>query len=162
MVVALVRIDAVVCARATDVNRPDGHFTQRSHSGNGAEIASWAACRRPFTHTRKGTPVAYQAEYIWIDGTEPTPLLRSKTKILADGKKPPDLGLRRLVHQPGHRRRAATACSSPVFTCPDPIRGGDNILVLCEVVQRQGRQAAPHQHPRRLREGRRRSTPSTR
>jgi ABC-type dipeptide/oligopeptide/nickel transport system permease subunit len=30
--------------------------------------------------------VAYQAEYIWIDGTEPTPLLRSKTKIIADGK----------------------------------------------------------------------------
>jgi len=28
--------------------------------------------------------VAYQAEYIWIDGTAPTPLLRSKTKILAD------------------------------------------------------------------------------
>ena len=27
----------------------------------------------------------YQAEYIWIDGTEPTPLLRSKTKILEDG-----------------------------------------------------------------------------
>ncbi|MEY3618325.1 MAG: hypothetical protein RL726_1023, partial [Actinomycetota bacterium] len=27
--------------------------------------------------------MAYQAEYIWIDGTEPTPLLRSKTKILA-------------------------------------------------------------------------------
>ena len=22
----------------------------------------------------------------------------------------------------------------PVFTCPDPIRGGDNILVLCEVL----------------------------
>ena len=24
----------------------------------------------------------YQDEYIWIDGTKPTPLLRSKTKIL--------------------------------------------------------------------------------
>ena len=22
----------------------------------------------------------------------------------------------------------------PVFTCPDPIRGGDNVLVLCEVL----------------------------
>ena len=28
--------------------------------------------------------MAYQAEYIWIDGTVPTPLLRSKTKVLAD------------------------------------------------------------------------------
>ena len=26
----------------------------------------------------------YQAEYIWIDGTEPTPMLRSKTKIMHD------------------------------------------------------------------------------
>ena len=30
----------------------------------------------------------YQAEYIWIDGTEPSPLLRSKTRIVADGKEP--------------------------------------------------------------------------
>ena len=36
--------------------------------------------------------MAYQAEYIWIDGTAPTPLLRSKTKILADGKPPPIWG----------------------------------------------------------------------
>ena len=34
----------------------------------------------------------YQAEYIWIDGTEPSPLVRSKTKILPDGKKPPIWG----------------------------------------------------------------------
>ena len=32
------------------------------------------------------------AEYIWIDGTEPTPRLRSKTKILADGKELPIWG----------------------------------------------------------------------
>ena len=36
--------------------------------------------------------MAYQAEYIWLDGTSPTPLLRSKTKILADGKTPPMWG----------------------------------------------------------------------
>ena len=30
----------------------------------------------------------YQAEYIWIDGTEPSPLLRSKTKIVADDQEP--------------------------------------------------------------------------
>ena len=29
--------------------------------------------------------MAFKAEYIWIDGTEPTAQLRSKTKILADG-----------------------------------------------------------------------------
>jgi len=40
----------------------------------------------------KGDPVPYQAEYIWIDGTEPSPLLRSKTRILADDKEPPIWG----------------------------------------------------------------------
>lgn len=30
---------------------------------------------------------------------------------------------------------------APVFTCPDPIRGGDNILVLCEVENTDG---TPH------------------
>ena len=33
--------------------------------------------------------MAYKAEYIWVDGTEPTAKLRSKTKIIADGV--PDL-----------------------------------------------------------------------
>ena len=33
-------------------------------------------------------PVAYRAEYIWIDGTEPVPLMRSKTRIYEDGKEP--------------------------------------------------------------------------
>ena len=32
--------------------------------------------------------MAYQAEYIWLDGVEPTPLLRTKTKIVADGAEP--------------------------------------------------------------------------
>ena len=32
--------------------------------------------------------MSYQAEYIWIDGTEPTPLLRSKTRIVEGGKEP--------------------------------------------------------------------------
>jgi glutamine synthetase len=36
--------------------------------------------------------MSYQAEYIWIDGTEPSPLLRSKTKIVEDGKEPPIWG----------------------------------------------------------------------
>jgi len=31
--------------------------------------------------------MAYQAEYIWIDGVEPTPTLRSKTKIIENGTK---------------------------------------------------------------------------
>lgn len=76
--------------------------------------------------------MAYQAEYIWIDGTEPTPLLRSKTKILADGKQPPVWGF------DGSSTNQATGESSdcelqPKFICPDPIRGRDNVLVMCDV-----------------------------
>jgi glutamine synthetase len=77
--------------------------------------------------------VPYQAEYIWIDGTTPTPLLRSKTKILADGKQPPIWGF------DGSSTNQATGDHSdcvlrPVFTCPDPLRGGHNVLVLCDVL----------------------------
>jgi glutamine synthetase len=77
--------------------------------------------------------VAYQAEYIWLDGVTPTPLLRSKTKILGDGKEPPIWGF------DGSSTNQATGEHSdcvlrPVFTCPDPLRGGRNILVLCDVL----------------------------
>jgi glutamine synthetase len=77
--------------------------------------------------------VAYKAEYIWIDGTEPTPLLRSKTKILKDGAEQPIWGF------DGSSTNQAEGHDSdrvlrPVFTCPDPIRGGDDILVLAEVL----------------------------
>ena len=84
------------------------------------------------TEQRNRITVARQAEYIWIDGTEPTPLLRSKTKIIRDGGEAPIWGF------DGSSTNQATGESSdcelkPVFTCPDPIRGGDNILVMCEV-----------------------------
>ena len=77
--------------------------------------------------------MAYQAEYIWIDGTEPSPLMRSKTRILADGKQPPIWGF------DGSSTNQATGENSdcvlkPVFTCPDPLRGPDDILVMCEVL----------------------------
>ena len=34
----------------------------------------------------------YKAEYIWIDGTEPTPQLRSKIKVVPVGEEPPIWG----------------------------------------------------------------------
>ncbi|TNY34578.1 glutamine synthetase [Thermomonospora catenispora] len=76
--------------------------------------------------------MSYKAEYIWIDGTEPTAKLRSKTKILPDGAEPPLWGF------DGSSTNQAVGEASdcvlrPVFTCPDPIRGGDHRLVLCEV-----------------------------
>ena len=36
--------------------------------------------------------MAIKAEYIWIDGTEPTARLRSKTKVLSDAKNLPIWG----------------------------------------------------------------------
>ncbi|MEU6998594.1 glutamine synthetase [Nonomuraea sp. NPDC046570] len=81
--------------------------------------------------------MSIKAEYIWIDGTEPTALLRSKTRILADGTEPPLWGF------DGSSTNQAKGHSSdrvlkPVFTCPDPIRGGAHILVLCEVFETDG------------------------
>ncbi|GAA3562848.1 glutamine synthetase beta-grasp domain-containing protein [Microlunatus spumicola] len=74
----------------------------------------------------------YQAEYIWIDGTQPSPIMRNKTRIVADGKEPDIWGF------DGSSTNQAPGANSdcvlrPVYTVPDPIRGGDNILVLCEV-----------------------------
>ena len=75
----------------------------------------------------------YRAEYIWIDGTEPTPKLRAKTKIVNVGEDPPTWGF------DGSSTGQATGSLSdcvlrPVFTCPDPTRGGNNILVMAEVL----------------------------
>jgi glutamine synthetase len=77
--------------------------------------------------------MTYKAEYIWIDGTEPTAKLRSKTKILADGAQLPIWGFdgSSTNQAPGEQ---SDCVLQPVFTCPDPIRGGDNVLVLCEVL----------------------------
>ena len=36
--------------------------------------------------------MVYKAEYIWVDGTQPTAKLRSKTKILDDGAELPIWG----------------------------------------------------------------------
>jgi glutamine synthetase len=77
--------------------------------------------------------MVYRAEYIWIDGTQPTAKLRSKTKILEEGQEPPIWGFdgSSTNQAAGH---ASDCVLKPVFVCPDPIRGGDNKLVLCEVL----------------------------
>jgi len=77
--------------------------------------------------------MAYRAEYLWIDGAEPTHQLRSKTKVLADGEEPSIWGF------DGSSTNQAEGSDSdcvlrPVFVCPDPLRGGENKLVMCEVL----------------------------
>jgi glutamine synthetase len=78
--------------------------------------------------------VPYQAEYIWLDGSEPTQQLRSKTKIIAD-----DVEVMPIWGFDGSSTGQATGDHSdcvlqPVFTCHDPLRGGNNVLVMCEVL----------------------------
>ena len=76
--------------------------------------------------------MAIRAEYIWIDGTAPTQKLRSKTKIVSDVSNLPIWGFdgSSTNQAPGDN---SDCVLKPVFSCPDPIRGGDNIMVLCEV-----------------------------
>jgi glutamine synthetase len=79
------------------------------------------------------------AEYIWIDGTKPTALLRSKTKAIPTGE---DV-ITKLEQLPewgfdGSSTNQAAGDKSdcalkPVFVCEDPIRGTPHVLVLCEV-----------------------------
>ena len=76
---------------------------------------------------------SYRAEYIWIDGSEPTQYLRSKTKVISKGESPSVWGF------DGSSTNQAVGSDSdcvlnPVYTCPDPTRSEDDILVLCEVL----------------------------
>ncbi|MFD9797153.1 glutamine synthetase [Streptomyces sp. NPDC059070] len=82
----------------------------------------------------------YLAEYIWIDGTSPTAKLRSKTKVVSTGAEPTTWGFdgSSTNQAAGH---ASDRVLEPAFICPDPIRGGDNVLVLCEVLNTDG---TPH------------------
>ncbi|MDA0989116.1 MAG: glutamine synthetase beta-grasp domain-containing protein [Chloroflexi bacterium] len=76
---------------------------------------------------------SYRAEYIWTDGQKPTPKLRCKAKVVPEGEDPPIWGF------DGSSTEQAPGSNSdcvlkPVFVCPDPFRGEDNKLVLCEVL----------------------------
>lgn len=75
----------------------------------------------------------YRAEYIWVDGGEPTKKLRSKTKIVPKGHEPPIWGFdgSSTNQAPGH---SSDCVLHPVKVIPDPIRGNDDVLVLCEVL----------------------------
>ena len=75
----------------------------------------------------------YKAEYIWIDGTKPTAKMRSKTKVIANGEEPGIWGF------DGSSTQQATGDNSdvvlnPVLVLPDPLRGGDHVLVMTETL----------------------------
>ena len=77
--------------------------------------------------------MSYKAEYIWIDGQQPTAKMRSKGKIVPDGEAPPLWGFdgSSTNQAPGEN---SDCVLNPVLTVPDPIRGGGNKLVMCEVL----------------------------
>ena len=82
-----------------------------------------------------------KAEYIWIDGYAPTANLRSKTKIVDN--KISELSELPLWGFDGSSTLQAGGDDSdcmlkPVYFVPDPIRGGDDILVMCEVLNADG------------------------
>ena len=96
------------------------------------------------------------AEYIWIDGTEPTALVRSKTKIIHKDNTDISLDTFPTWAFDGSSTNQAPGGNSdrilePVTVVPDPVRGEGAWLVLCEVYNPDG---SPHatNHRARLRE----------
>ena len=85
-----------------------------------------------------------KAEYIWMDGHRPTSKLRSKTKIIDASIKNvaeiPEWGFdgSSTMQAEGHDSDCALI---PVCFTPDPIRGSNHILVMCEVNNADG---TPH------------------
>ena len=90
--------------------------------------------------------MATLAEYIWTDGTKPSPLLRSKTRVIYEnvGHDPADFPHWQFD---GSSTNQAPGSDSdrilkPVRVVEDPVRGPGNCLVLCEVFEADG--VAPH------------------
>ena len=82
-----------------------------------------------------------KAEYIWIDGHKPTAKLRSKTKVFEGSVK--SLDDISMWGFDGSSTMQAEGSDSdcmlkPVYYLPDPIRGGDDILVMNEVRKPDG------------------------
>ena len=82
-----------------------------------------------------------KAEYIWIDGNFPTAKLRSKTKIIEcevkDLSDLPEWGFdgSSTMQAEGH---FSDCLLRPVSFMADPLRGGTDILVMCEVFNADG------------------------
>ena len=82
-----------------------------------------------------------KAEYIWIDGYTPTSKLRSKTKIvngpIKDVNQLPDWGFDGSSTQQAEGNDS-DCLLKPVSFYKDPVRGKNDILVMCEVFNADG------------------------
>ena len=90
--------------------------------------------------------MAIIAEYIWVDGTEPTALVRSKTKVIHKTVDTVDLSIFPQWAFDGSSTNQAEGGNSdrllePVCFVTDPVRGAGCYLVLCEVYNPDG---TPH------------------
>jgi glutamine synthetase len=91
------------------------------------------------------TMAKYKLEYIWLDGYQPVPNLRGKTRIAAEAPKSVDDCP--LWGFDGSSTQQAEGHSSdcmlkPVALYPDLGRGDNSFLVLCEVMMPDGK--TPH------------------
>ena len=88
-----------------------------------------------------------QAEYIWLDGAEPTQQLRSKTRVLdiSSSADPTLSGFPEWGYDGSSTNQADGGDSDlilkPVNFVSDPLRGPGNHLVMCEVFNPDG---SPH------------------
>lgn len=87
------------------------------------------------------------AEYLWIDGAQPTQEVRSKARVVhvKQGQKVDLQSFPEWSFDGSSTNQAAGHDSDcllkPVNFLKDPIRGGDNYLVMCEVLSPDG---SPH------------------
>jgi glutamine synthetase len=94
------------------------------------------------------------AEYIWTDGTEPTAIVRSKTKVIREDIPEVTIASFPVWAFDGSSTNQAPGGDSdrilrPVRFVPDPIRGSNAYLVMCEVFESDGK--TPHATNRRAR-----------
>eukprot|EP00897_Mesotaenium_endlicherianum_P000863 jgi/Mesen1/10778/ME000091S10303 len=87
--------------------------------------------------------LAQRAEYIWADGLEGRKgirfnEMRSKTKVIPDPIAAGSIDFPEWSFDGSSTGQAEGNDSDcilrPVYSCPDPIRGGQDVLVLCEVL----------------------------
>jgi glutamine synthetase len=100
--------------------------------------------------------MAVFAEYIWMDGRQPTQKLRSKTKIVEVDEVTtlddlPEWGFdgSSTEQAPGDKSDCAL---KPVAFFKDPIRGEPHVLVMCEVFLSDGKTPHPTNTRAKLRE----------
>mmetsp|Transcript_36299 Transcript_36299/g.43861 ORF Transcript_36299/g.43861 Transcript_36299/m.43861 type:complete len:423 (-) Transcript_36299:182-1450(-) len=139
-------------AKASAANTVRVATSARSSAFTGERLSASRSVQTASSRTNlEVVGLAQRAEYIWFDGAEGTPEkgmlfneMRSKTKCIPEpievGGDFPEWSFD--GSSTGQAEGNDSDCIlKPCFSCPDPIRGGNNVLVLCEVMNPDG---TPH------------------